>query len=501
LGISLPALPSGEQIQNRLNSDRRLAAVLTGAFIGLTAVIFGALLAVGGPILAFGALLGIAAGVYVLTDLMTGVFLMIVVIGLLPYGTLPVKVAVTPTLLDCALGGFLLVYIFQWMTGRRTAFRIVPAAGLIIAFVLFMIFSFVAGLPHSLVTSAVLRKFTEMCLSILMAIVFVDVVRDVPTLRRIILAIVLIGAVQGVVGLVLVRVEPATAERLLNALGRFGYPQGGVVRYVNDDPTQAERAIGTWVDPNSFGFFLMLTGAIAASQMLSDRPVTGKRWIAFLLFLPILGSLYYSRSRQAQIGLVVALLVMAIARYRWLIPVLILGVGVVLILPGTSDDVQRFIDGINGQDLSTQMRLGEYKDALILINRYPLIGVGFAGTPDRDIYLGVADVYLTIAGNVGLLGLGLYFLLIAEIFRYSFSHWRVLRHSGELFGLWLGFLAAIIGALVQGLFDHFYFHIEFQAAVTIYWMFIGLALACVVIADQGAKTQREIAALKGFRHE
>lgn len=33
--------------------------------------------------------------------------------------------------------------------------------------------------------------------------------------------------------------------------------------------------------------------------------------------------------------------------------------------------MQRFIEGIQIQDLATQMRLGEYKDALILIGRHP----------------------------------------------------------------------------------------------------------------------------------
>ena len=43
------------------------------------------------------------------------------------------------------------------------------------------------------------------------------------------------------------------------------------------------------------------------------------------------------------------------------------------------------------------MRFGEYKDALTLIERYPLFGVGFTGVPDIDLYLGVSMLYLIIA--------------------------------------------------------------------------------------------------------
>ncbi|HVO41978.1 MAG TPA: O-antigen ligase family protein, partial [Aggregatilineales bacterium] len=387
-------------------------------------------------------------------------------------------------------------YIFQWMTGRRSGFRIVPAALLIVAFVLFMIFSFVAGLPYAQITPAVLRKFAEMTLSILLTIVLVDVIRDTRTVRRLALAIILVGALQGAIGLILVRINPDTANQALNSLGRFGYPMGIVVRWVNDDPMQAERAIGTWVDPNSFGFLLMMAGVVTGTQILSDRPVTGKRWIAFLMMIPILGALYFSRSRQAQVALVAALVFLALLRYRWLIPVLILSAVVILVLPATRDDVTRFFEGVNGQDLSTQMRFGEYKDALVLIQRYPLIGVGFAGAPDRDIYLAVADVYLTIAGNVGLVGLAIYLLAIIEVFRYSFARWKALRAQGDLFVLWLGFMAALAGALVQGVFDHFYFHMEFQAAVALYWMFIALTLACAKIAElQAADESAQTAVL------
>ena len=80
-----------------------------------------------------------------------------------------------------------------------------------------------------------------------------------------------------------------------------------------------------------------------------------------------------------------------------------------LLLPVAQTYVSRFAAGIQGQDLATQMRFGEYRDALTLVRRYPFFGVGFAGAPDIDLYLGVANVYLTIAQVMGLLGLLVFF--------------------------------------------------------------------------------------------
>ena len=62
------------------------------------------------------------------------------------------------------------------------------------------------------------------------------------------------------------------------------------------------------------------------------------------------------------------------------------------------------------------MRFGEYKDALTLIDRYPLFGVGFTGVPDIDLYLGVSMLYLIIASNMGLIGLVLFVAVMVGFF-------------------------------------------------------------------------------------
>ena len=70
--------------------------------------------------------------------------------------------------------------------------------------------------------------------------------------------------------LALYALNDQTALRLLMALGRLGYPTTGrVLRYVEDDPGGLERAIGTSVDPNSFG------GMLALHLCFDRRPVLG----------------------------------------------------------------------------------------------------------------------------------------------------------------------------------------------------------------------------------
>jgi O-antigen ligase len=126
-----------------------------------------------------------------------------------------------------------------------------------------------------------------------------------------------------------------------------------------------------------------------------------------------------------------------------------------------------------------KMRLGEYKDAFILIGRYPWLGVGFAGAPDIDIYTAVASMYLTIAERMGLIGL-VVFLVIAGVLLARFWRWRkAAERLPDLEPLWYGIHAAIIGGLIAGLSDRYFFSLDFHHSVTLFWLIVGLATAAV----------------------
>jgi O-antigen ligase len=157
-----------------------------------------------------------------------------------------------------------------------------------------------------------------------------------------------------------------------------------------------------------------------------------------------------------------------------------------LLLPVTQGYVERFVLGIQGQDLATQMRFGEYKDALTLIGRYPLFGVGFAGTPDVDIYLGVANVYFTIAQMMGLVGLLFFLAVIGVVLGSAMCNRNCFQEQTRMDAIWIGLHAALIGALVAGIFDHYLFNLDFHHAVTAFWFLLGLASAATRVGRQSA---------------
>lgn len=193
-------------------------------------------------------------------------------------------------------------------------------------------------------------------------------------------------------------------------------------------------------------------------------------------------SLVLTYSRGSMAGLAAALLLVGILRYRKLLWLIGAGVVLMLILPPTQVYVARLIEGLRGQDLATQMRFGEYKDALILINRYPIFGVGFTGTPDIDLYLGVSSLYLLIAEQVGLVGLFFFLVVVATFFLVTFRAWRRMPRGCETEGYLLAYQAALAGALVGGIFDHFFFNINFIHLVALFWLVMGLGMASARLA-------------------
>jgi hypothetical protein len=426
-----------------------------------------------------------------LRDIDVAYWVVIGVVCLLPFASFPFEIGFTPTLLDAALGALFLVWAFQVATGAQQEFIGTPLGLPIAVFLLLAVGSFVFGLAHAPLTSYIIRHFGEILLSVALFFLVVNTVRDVDRLRRIVHALLWATFAAAILGIVLyivaVYISDDLVIRALSVLGRVGYPTGpGILRYIRDDPDLPMRAISTSVDPNVLGSLLNLTLGIAVPQLFAQRPLIRRRYL-----VPMLGAmalcLGLTISRGSLGGVGVALAVAASLRYRKLWLLLLVALVLLLVLPQTQDFVAHSLEGLRGEDLATQMRFGEYKDAFILIGRYPWLGVGFAGSPDIDTYIGVSNVYLLIAEQMGLVGLAS-FLVVMGVFFVRF--WRT-RHlaagNPELEPLRWGLHTGIVGALVGGIFDHYFFNLDFHHSVTLFWLVVGLGTAATEMARRDAE--------------
>ncbi len=472
---SLESLPS-----LLLLSDRRVAAVTVVGICLVAGGLAGTMLGFLGPLLTVAALVGAIGAVLMLRDVQWGFYAVVAVSALLPFGALPFSIGFTPTFLDVALAALFFVWLMRLITRQQEDFIASPLAAPVVAFMALSVVAFVAGLAHAPLTSFVLRHFAEVLLGIAMFFATINTMRSLAQVERVVRVLILGGFAAAVIGIVLYFIPREWSIRLLSSLGRFGYPTGaGVLRFINDDPELSMRAVATSVDPNTLGGLFILVGALMAAQLFAEKPLFRRRWVV-AMFGALGLCLFLTFSRGSMAGLAAALVLLGTLRYRKLLPVLLLVAVIALVIPQTQDYVLHFAAGLAGEDRATQMRFGEYKDAFIVISRYPLLGVGFAGTPESDIYLGVANLYLTIAEEMGLVGLIAFLVVVGSFFAFAWRAWRRMQAAGaddRRETLLLGLMAAVAGAMVGGVFDHYLFNLEFPHAVSLFWMFAGLTVS------------------------
>jgi O-antigen ligase len=244
------------------------------------------------------------------------------------------------------------------------------------------------------------------------------------------------------------------------------------LRYVpgaNETYTNQLRAIGTSVDPNVFGGTLMLALVVTVVQWASPQPVF-RRSVLVLLAIPTALGVVLSLSRASWVGLGVGLLFIGATRYRRILVLAALGGVAVLLAPVGQAFILRFVSGFSIADPATAFRVGEYGNALTLLSRYPLLGIGFGASPDIDVTAGVSSVYLLVAEQTGLVGLGVYVMALLTTW---FVGLRALGRVKEprLQGILAAFLAAFTGALVTGLLDHYFANQAFPHAVALFWLY------------------------------
>ena len=468
-----------------------IATLLLCLAIGLTG---GALVACLRLMYVAALLLAVAGGLLLLRSTQFTFFALAATICLLPFAAIPgPDIGFTPTVLDLVLVVLLFTWLFQVARKKQKDLR-ASALGLpIVIFAVLVCASFVIGLSYAPATTKLVRHFAELLLNIVLFFLVINNVRSSRAVEQIVSVLILAGLFTSLLGIVLYFLPQELTIRLLSALRVFRYPSGSsVLRFIEDNPENPLRATSTSIDPNVLGGLLVVLIGMTVPQFLTQDPLPlfgrvwrwrGFNWLAVPALGVMLACLLLTFSRSALAGLGVAVALLALLRYRKLLPIILLAGLVILLLPQTQAYVQHFIEGVRGEDLATQMRFGEYKDAFILISRHPWFGVGFAGAPDIDTYIGVSSVYLLMAEETGLVGLGTFLWIVVLGMTRMLRGARRLALQGNprLEAILWGLLIALAGALFSGTLDHYFFNINFQHAVALFWLCLGLGISITLL--------------------
>jgi hypothetical protein len=279
-----------------LRSDRRTVALTVGGLCLAGALAVGVYVALLGPFFALAGGLALMISIPMLRSVRWGLTVLMSIATLLPFATLPFKIGLTLTLLDLALLVVFLVWIMEIAVGRRQSLQGSSIGILVATFSILAIFAFMAGLSHAHPTPTTARRFVEILLGIALFFVTVDSVRRRHDLTWLIRAFMFVGFVAAAIAIALYIMPETASLRALNVLGRFGYPTGNVLRYVEDNPDNPMRAIGTSVDPNVLGGLLLLMAAMTAPQLLTVCPLFPRWFVSVMLATETL-ALYLTYSR------------------------------------------------------------------------------------------------------------------------------------------------------------------------------------------------------------
>lgn len=488
-----------------MQSDRRfsdifisnrpgVAVLATLALSAIVATLAGLLIALLSGLYALGLALGLIVLVLILRDIELGFMALVAVIALLPFAVVPLNIGFKPTFLDLVVLALFGVWLLERATGKIGRLVTTPLTLPVLTFLALTLASFIAGLGNAPLNQTIARHFAEIVLSILLFFLVTDSVRTAERLQRVTRFVIIGGSIASAIAIVLYLLPDQITMDLLSRLRVFGYPEGpGVLRYIRDDPLLPQRATGTSVDPNALGGLLIMMITLLAPQLFAPRPLLKRRWI--FLGLGLVGlALLLSFSRGSFLGAGVALAFLGVVRYRKLLVIGVVALALILVLPQTQGYVTHFFDGLavlddaSNSDLSTQMRVGEYTDALKLIQRYPIFGVGFTGTPDIDTYLKVANLYLMMAGEMGIVGVTAFLIVMGTLFlgAWRARPARAATNRSGVEPIWWGYHAALIGALVGGIFDHYFFNLDFHHSVTLFWLYVGLAAVSTRLLSEPA---------------
>lgn len=283
-----------------------------------------------------------------------------------------------------------------------------------------------------------------------------------------------------------------------SALSHVGYArQNGVLpAFFIDDKPDLERIMSTLRDPNSFGSYVIIIGSLALALILR-RKKEQKLAVGFML-LSVL-CLWQSFSRSAWIGFIVAILTgLAVNLSKIKLPKKnlqgIAGVlaGLVLIVLGVtyiSKDTYFVKNVVFHADESTvledpnELRIRFWKESLQNVAQDPLgSGPGTAGLASiRNNIQGTElneNYYLQIASEVGVVGIGLFFAILAV------TGLRMLKLTQKDW-LALALFASFTGLLITNFLVHIWSN---EAVAYTWWGLAGIVLGKTLLTTSKKRT-------------
>lgn len=249
------------------------------------------------------------------------------------------------------------------------------------------------------------------------------------------------------------------------------------------------RATAAFSDPNILGVYLSAIAPLLLGLVLYYFKGSKRVLFGLASFL-VLAGIALTYSRPTLLGVYLALLFLAIVRKtKWLITFLIVFVLVSpFLLPKSVKQFAKQVDYNPVRFMCNDDRISIFRNSIQMIKASPVIGHGantfmknykkYKENPEyrnatTSDFLYAHDNFLQIAGEIGLLGLGIFIWLLYKLFRGCTYIYKYLKDY-ELKIIMLSLIACLIAFLINGLTES---SLNSARVAGIFWYLIGFSFA------------------------
>jgi O-antigen ligase len=265
---------------------------------------------------------------------------------------------------------------------------------------------------------------------------------------------------------------------IVSIYGLIQIPGGGRV----SAPFEGARG-----EPNTFGGYLLLMGAVAAALIDHLKDMRVRLGLAVLLVV-LLVSLLYTQSRASYLAVIPAYLTFSLLSRRrfYLIAGLIITLALSpVIIPRVAKERIAFTfkqPEAKGQiqfgkvrlDTSASARIIGYKQSLSDWRKRPILGYGVIGHHFMDAQ------YPRILVETGIIGMLAFLWLMLALFRVGIITWRN-SHDDLLRGLSVGLIAGLVGLLVHAIGANTFIIVRIMEP---FWCLTGIIIALTLIDEE-----------------
>ena len=252
------------------------------------------------------------------------------------------------------------------------------------------------------------------------------------------------------------------------------------------------RIVSLFENPNVYGEYLIVIIMINLGVVIKSKRYISKLFYFVTLALNVL-CVFLTYSRGCWIGVAVALMVFLFIRYRkWFI--IAIGIGIISLFFLPESIMNRILSIGNLSDSSTSYRMYIWEGTVHMLKDFWATGVGVGTDAFNHIYpiysYGAIsaphphNLYLLILAETGIVGLVVFIALICVLLKKLFkvancSQNTTLRTFSAIL------LSAIIGFLIQGVFDNVWYNYRL---FLFFFIIVGASVA-ICLADKSKEVQ------------